>query len=68
MKMGSAKGYGMVIKCHMNSTAAFCDCISMKIFERKPPMLAASGFAGDVFAGLAGVRSAYTAILMSTIS
>jgi hypothetical protein len=40
----------------------------MKIFERKPKMLAASGFAGDVFSGLAGVRSAYTAILMSTSS
>jgi hypothetical protein len=40
----------------------------MKIFERKPKMLAASGFAGDVFSGLAGVRSAYMAILMSTSS
>lgn len=41
--------YGMVIRCHVNSTAVFCDCISMKIFGRKPTMLAASGFAGDVF-------------------
>jgi hypothetical protein len=31
-------------------------------------MLAVSGFAGDVFSGLAGVRSAYTAFLMSTSS
>jgi hypothetical protein len=40
----------------------------MKIFERMPMMLAVSGFDSDVFSGLAGVRSAYTAILMSTSS
>ena len=68
MKAGGLAAYGVVIRCHVNPTAVFFDCISMKIFERMPMMLAVSGFDSDVFSGLAGVRSAYTAILMSTSS
>lgn len=58
----------MVIRCHVNSTAVIYDYISMNIFERKQMMLAVSGFDGDVSSGLAGVRSAYKAILKSTSS
>ena len=49
----------------MNSVAVIFDYISMKIFERKLLMLAASGFDSDVFSGLSGLWSAYRAILMS---
>lgn len=57
---------GRVIRCHMNAIAVFCDFISTKILKQVPMMLALSWFAVDVFAGLAGMRSAFTAILMST--
>jgi len=40
----------------------------MKIIGPRPMMLATRRFGGDVFSGLAGVWSAYTAILMSTSS
>jgi hypothetical protein len=68
MKAGGLAAYGVVIRCHRNSTAEICDYISMKIIGPRPNMLAKRRFDGDVYAGLAGVWSAYTAILMSTSS
>ena len=68
MKAGGLAAYGMVIRCHRNLTAEICDYIFMKIIGPRPMMLATRRFDGDVFSGLAGVWSAYTAILMSTSS